>query len=155
MKRIRTAMEAAGKEISMNWEQEAVNKLKEYEAKKQASLGIPQELAQLEAEARQIRSSLEGGGHGREDALLRNLAHRQELSWALEQVRKQVARLESALEVMSSEERLVLDRFYIHPMRGNLDRLCEELALEKSAVYDRRDKARRHFAIAMYGAVES
>lgn len=36
-----------------------------------------------------------------------------------------------------------------------MDRLCEELGLEKATVYRRRDAALRHFTLALYGVTES
>lgn len=48
-----------------------------------------------------------------------------------------------------------MDRFYINPAKGNLDRLCEELFLEKSAAYRRKDAALRKFTIALCGVTES
>ena len=48
----------------------------------------------------------------------------------------------------------MLLRFYMHPERGNVERLCGELGLEKSAVYDRREKALRRFTLALYGGSE-
>lgn len=61
----------------------------------------------------------------------------------------------AGLEILSQEERLLLDRFYIHPSKGNVDRLCEELGLERTAVYSRKDKALRHFTLCLYGMVEA
>ena len=60
-----------------------------------------------------------------------------------------------ALAVLTDEDRLVLDRFYIHPMRGNVDRLRGELGLEdERSVYKRKDKALRRFTVALYGICE-
>ena len=42
----------------------------------------------------------------------------------------------------------------IHPAQGNVDRLCEELGIEKAMVYRRKEFALRKFTIALYGAVE-
>lgn len=145
----------------MNWKFEAIEKLKEYEARKRSLSTIPEEIARLEHDAGKIRSAtsdsspVKGGGNAREDMLLSNIVHREELENALRQAKKWVAIVDAGMEVLSAEERLVLDRFYLHPSRGNVDRLCEELALEKSAVYLRRDKALRHFTLALYGASET
>ena len=68
--------------------------------------------------------------------------------------RKWVALVDAGLEILSEEDRLVLLRFYMYPERGNVERLCGELGLEKSAVYDRREKALRRFTLALYGGSE-
>ena len=65
-----------------------------------------------------------------------------------------VSKVERGLSALSDEDRLILDRFYINPAKGNVDRLCGELHLEKSTVYDRKDKALRRYTLARYGCVE-
>ena len=145
----------------MNWKFEAIEKLKQYEAKKLSLQTIPEEIKRLESAMRGIRSAgadgspVKGGGSGREDMLLSNIVHRQELEHALEQAQQWVATAEKGLAVLSEEERKILDRFYIHPAKGNVDRLCGELCVERPTVYRRKDEALRHFTIALYGCTEN
>lgn len=145
----------------MDWKREAVDKLRCYAARKNALVSIPQEIRRLEDAFAGIHSAttdgtpVHGGGSGREDMLLSNIGHRDELKRSLRQAKETVAIVDKGLAVLDEEERLVLDRFYIHPAQGNVDRLCTELALEKTAVYDRKEKALRHFTIALYGITES
>ena len=60
----------------MNWKYEAIEKLKEYSAKKQSLKSIPEEMARLESAMQSIRSAtadgtpVSGGGSGREDMML-------------------------------------------------------------------------------------
>jgi hypothetical protein len=144
----------------MNWKYEAIEKLKEYSAKKQSLKSIPEEMARLESAMQSIRSAtadgmpVSGGGSGREDMMLSNIVHREELARSLEQARKWVSLVDSGLDVLTDDERKVLDRFYIKPARGNVDRLCEEFGIEKSQVYARKDSALHHFTICLYGCTE-
>ena len=144
----------------MNWKYEAMEKLKSYNAKKQALRSIPEEIARLESEMQSIRSAtsdgtpVSGGGSGREDRYLSNIVHREELSRSLEQAKVWVSLVDSALAILNSEELLILDRFYISPARGNVDRLCMELGIEKSQVYARKDSALHHFTLSLYGCTE-
>lgn len=144
----------------MNWKSEAVDKLRQYEAKKLSLVNIPLEISRLESAARGVRSAasdgtpVSGGGSGREDMLLSNIVHREELERSLEQAQKWVALVDAALAILSAEERLLLERFYVHPARGNVDKLCDELGLEKSQVYAKKDSAIRHFTISLYGCCE-
>lgn len=144
----------------MDWKREAIDKLRCYAARKNALVSIPQEIRELEDAFAGIRSAttdgtpVHGGGSSREDMLLSNIAHRDELERSLRQAKGTVAIVERGLSVLDAEERLVLDRFYIHPARGNADRLCEELGIEKASVYRRKESALRRFTIALYGAVE-
>ena len=145
----------------MNWKFEAIEKLKEYTARKNAITSIPEEIKMLEEDAQRIRSAstdatpVQGGGSTREDMLLSNIVHREELQRRLSDAQRWVDIVDGGLAVLSDEDRLVLDRFYIHPMRGNVERLCDELAVEKAAVYKRKEKALRRFTVALYGAAES
>lgn len=145
----------------MNWKKEAIEKLKEYNARKQSITSIPMEIAQLESAVRGIRSAsadggaISGGGSGREDMLLSNICKREELKRSLAAAKVWVSQVDTALAVLNKEERLVLDRFYINPARGNVDRLCAELNVEKPTVYRRKDDALRHFTICLYGCTEN
>lgn len=145
----------------MDWKREAMDKLRQYEAKKQALTSIPEELKRLELAAKGMRGAIadgtpvSGGGSGREDMLLSNIVHRDELKRAFDQARIWVDLTNAALDVLSDDERLILDRFYIHPAKGNVDRLCEELGIEKPTAYRRRDKALRRFTICLYGCTEN
>ena len=145
----------------MTWKREAADKLKNYEAHKQALECLPKEIKRLESAYTGIRSAttdgtpVSGGGNTREVSMLSNIVHRDELKRRLKEARLWVAQVDKALAVLDDEERLVLDRFYIHRAKGAVEALCESLGLEKSAVYDRRDKALRHFTLALYGVTET
>lgn len=145
----------------MNWKPEAVEKLRLYEAKKNAIQSIPEEISRLEIAMESIRSAtsdgtpVAGGGSRREDMLLSNIVHRGELERSLEQAQKWVALVDAGLEILTKEERLLLDRFYIHPERGIAERLAEELNLDVKTVYKRKDAALRRFTISLYGGTEN
>lgn len=141
----------------MNWRGEAVEKLRKYDAMCRSLQNIPLEVKRLEVDARAIRGArtdgtpVKGGGSGREDALINNIAHRQELTWALEQAKYWVEITRRGLETLTPEEKLVLQRFYLTPEQGSVQRLCMELGVEQSSIYRKRDKALRKFALALYG----
>lgn len=145
----------------MNWKYEAIEKLRDYEAKKLALSTLPEEIRRLELDAQRIRSAcgdgtpVKGGGSTREDMMLSNIVHREELERALEMARKWVELVEAGLEILSAEDRLVLERFYMYPERGNVERLCGELGIEKATAYRRRDAALRRFTLSLYGGVET
>jgi len=145
----------------MNWKREAIDKLKNYEAHKLALESLPKEIRRLESAYIGIRSAttdgtpISGGGSTREDSMLSNIVHRDELKRRLKEARLWVAQVDKALAVLDDEERLVLDRIYIHRAKGAVGELCERLHVEQSTVYDRRDKALRHFTLALYGVTET
>lgn len=145
----------------MDWKKEAMDKLRQYTAKKQSLNSIPEEIRQLESELVSIRSAtgdgtpMPGGGSRREDMLLNNIVRREELERTLEQAKLWVALVDAGMEILNDNERLVLDRFFVHPEMGAADRLAGDLGLDIKTVYRRRDAALRRFTLSLYGAVES
>ena len=145
----------------MNLFKEAESKLRDYSAKRNSILSTEEQIKLLEGESTDVRSAItdatpvRGGGNRREDALLNNIALRAELQIAHDRTVEWVRNVERALAVLNDEERLVLDRFFIHRQKGCAERLMEELHLEQTQVYARRAAALRHFTIAMYGVTET
>ena len=87
--------------------------------------------------------------------MLSNIVHRGELKRRLKEARLWVSMVDKALDVLDDEERQVIERLFIHPMKGAMALLSEQLDIDKTTVYRRRDNALRRFTIALYGAVES
>lgn len=146
---------------TMDWKREAMDKLKCYAAKSTSFDRAREELERLEIEKTKIRSAtsdatpVSGGTNRREDAMISNIVRREELKLAMKEARNWCRFVDSGLAELDAQERRILDLFYIHPAKGNVDRLCEELCLEKTRVYELKDKALRHFTLALYGVVET
>lgn len=143
----------------MDWKRESIEELRDYEAKRQSVESIPEEIRQLKAQMVKLGGSsnsapVKGGGSPWEDRQINMIVRIEKLKTSLGYARDWVARVDHGLSALSDEERLILDRFYINPAKGNVDRLCEELYLEKSTVYERKDRALRHYTLARYGCVE-
>lgn len=145
----------------MKWKNEAMEKLRQYDTMRTALYNIPEEIKRLKAEAYAIRSALsgatpvKGGGGRREEALINNLVQRQELEWTLKQVKHWLSNTDRGLMALSEDDRLVLQRLYLYPERGALDKLCVELGVEQSSIYRKRDQALERFTKAMYGFTET
>lgn len=145
----------------MNWKFEAIEKLKQYEAKKRSLQNIPEEISRLESAMAAIRSAtadgtpVQGGGSGKEDMYLSNIVRREELARSQEMAQKWVKLVDDALDILTEDDRLILDRFYIHPEKGNVERLCMDLGCEKATAYRRRDQALRTLTISLYGCMET
>lgn len=145
----------------MRWDLEAIAKLRDYAARKSALDNLPAEIARLEQDYGRIRSAttdgtpVSGGGNAREDMLLSNICLREELKMQLTDTQKWIAVMDNALAALTDEERVVLERFYINPHKGSVNRLCEELNMELAGVYKRKGKALRRLTITLYGCVES
>lgn len=144
----------------MDWKCEAKAELRDYEAKRTATINLPDEIAQIKYEAMRMggassdKSPVKGGGSAWEDKQINLQVKLDKLKFSLAVTRKWVDRVEKGLSVLSEEERLILDRLYINPAKNNLDRLCGELGVEKTAVYNRRDAALIHYTKARFGCTE-
>lgn len=145
----------------MDWKREAMDKLRNYEAKKNSIPRAEEEIQRLESELVRIKSTSAddlhvSGGCDREDAVVNNIATREELKLAIADASHWVDIVDSGLSELDDEERRVLDLFYINPAKGNVGRLRQEFDLnDDSSVYRRKDKALRHFTLALYGVIET
>ena len=68
----------------------------------------------------------------------------------MEQTRRELEYLETALGELSPEERLVAEYLLISPERGKVRRLCEILQVEQSSVYRRREKVLEKIARSIW-----
>lgn len=145
----------------MNWVKEAESKLRDYAAKERSLESVAERIAQLQAEMTCVRSAttdstaVHGGGNCREDALLNNISEQTELERAKQKTAEWVEWVNKALRALTDTDRHLLDVFYINRHKGHVERLCEELRVEKSEVYRRKEKALRRFTLALYGEVET
>lgn len=138
-----------------------MEKLRRYDAMQQALRNIPEEIDRLKADACALRGAttdttpVKGGGSRREEALINNLVERQELEWTLQQVQRWLCTTDRGLAALTPDERLVLQRLYLYPEQGALERLCSELGVEQSSVYRKRDQALHRFTVALYGFLDT
>ena len=145
-----------------DWKTEAVDKLKQYEARRQALEIIPMQIAEIESTMTSIRSASAdtvsvrtSKGTGREDMLLNCMVQRDELQRSLERARIWVNIVDRGLSILDPEERKVLDRVYIKAERHAADNLAAECFVDVKTIYRWKDKALRKFTIALYGFTES
>ncbi len=76
---------------------------------------------------------------------------RQALELALKRTVSWLRMVDGALDTLDREERTILQRLYCKKRSGGVGQLCQQLEVEKSSIYRRRNKALRHFAQAIYG----
>ena len=146
----------------MDWKTMAIDDLREYNARRQSLEILPMQIAEIDAEMTGIRSSgnmasvsVSGGSGSREDVLISRMVKKEKLQRNLDRAKLWVRFMDKGLAALTEDERHILDRFYINPAKGNVDRLCEELFVEKTALYKRKDAALRKFTVALYGCAES
>lgn len=145
----------------MDWKSEAIEKLRQYEARRQAIENIPIQIAEIESAMTSIRSAqidsvpVKGGSSKYEDKVLSLIVQKEELQRCLERARLWVSMVDHAMAVLDQDERKVLDRLYIVGERGAVGRLADECYVDVRTVHRWKDAALRRFTIAMYGGTES
>lgn len=144
----------------MNWQKEAVNDLKAYVARKNSIESMREKIKELEAKAVRLNSvsndvPVQGGAAKNEDMLINNIVERDKLGENIRIAQRFIESVDRGLEVLSADERKVLDGFYMAPViTRKVDRLCDELHFEKSRIYQIKDTALRRFTVAMYGIID-
>ena len=126
------------------WKFKAIDKLRDYPLK-----------------ATNIRSAtadatpVQGGGSAREDKLLSNIIHRDEIKRMIDGAKLACNVVNTSLAALDAAERDLLTDMYIHRISGGMPRIAEMLGLDERSVYKRADKALRRFVIALYGVSET
>ena len=145
----------------MNWQKVSIERLRAYEARLSSLTLIPEQIKALELGFTSIRSAradataVRGGeGNKREEALIDNIVMREELANNLKIAEREIEITERGLAELTDEQRTILEMFYIDRPRGHIEKLCEELYLEKSRVYTLKEDALKKFTIACYGVAD-
>lgn len=147
--------------MSLNWCVFAIQRLKDYNDRLEAVESLTEQIKKLEENFTAIRSAttdstpVQGGNENkREQALIQNIAIREELKKNLDIVKHEIAITEKGLAALTKDEKTILTRFYIDNSKGYVDRLCDELFVSKTELYRQKDKALKKFTTVCYGIVE-
>ena len=137
-----------------------IPRLKNLDQVRYSITSMEQRIAVLQSQFGAIRSAttdgtpVQGGTNTREDALIGNIAERQQLEKNLQFARAEVAEMEAAMEQLQTDERTVLDKFYVRRQRYSADTIADELCCDRATVYRIRDRALVALARCLYGRVE-
>lgn len=147
--------------MSLNWSVFAVQRLKDYEDRKRAVKNLTDQIETLEEKYTAIRASttdgmpVQGGNENkREEMLIHNIATREELQKNLDIIQHEIAVTEKGLEALDDEEKHILRRFFILREKGYVERLCDELFVSKTRLYQKKEAALKKFTLVCYGIVE-
>ncbi len=144
----------------MNYKQFIIPDLQSLNAWRAALTTIPERIRALEMAYGAIRSAMTdatpvaGGTTVRDEMLVSNIAERDKLKSNLEITRHNVKRLESALELLPRDERIILERFYVNREKNHVERLMEELHYEKTQIYQLKERGLIDLARILLGVVE-
>lgn len=144
----------------MDWKKAAADDLRRYPALIAAVENITDRQETLNNRLYSARTGTlsaaptHGGGSRYEDAILNATVEKDRLAYNKNDVKRELRRIERGLDVLSDDERRVLERFYIRRTKGFIDDLCVEFYCEKSEIYRRKDEALKRFTLALYGIIE-
>ena len=68
----------------------------------------------------------------------------------LESTRLWVNAVDSALSLLTPEERLIANLLLLHPQRGNVQLVCEKLNIEPATAYRRRKQVLQKLTATLY-----
>jgi hypothetical protein len=147
--------------MSLNWCVFSIQRLRDYENRKEAVENLKEQISNLEEKLVAIRSAttdstpVQGGNNNRrEEMLIHNIATREELKNNLIITENEIAITEKGLAVLTEDETNILTRFYISRSKGYVERLCDELFISKTELYRQKEDALKKFTMACYGIVE-
>lgn len=136
--------------------------LRNLEAKRSALTHIAEEIKTLKLEETAIKATdydrinVSGGGENRqEDKMISALAKRQELEQNLLITQREVDEMDSLLAELSKDERLILDRMFIHRERNAAESLAVTLNYEVRRIYQKKDDALRNMARRRFGQIKT
>lgn len=147
--------------MSLNWCVFSIQRLRDYESRKEAVESLTEQIKALEENFTAIRSAttdstpVQGGNENRrEQMLIHNIATREELKNNLKITRHEIKITEKGLAALTPEEKNILTRFYINRQKGYVERLCDELFISKTELYRQKEDALKKFTMVCYGIVE-
>ena len=145
----------------MNWQKISIQRLRDYESRRNSLELIPEQLETLEMNFTAIRAAStdgtptrDGTSNRREDALISNIAMRDELKNNLAIAKREIEITEKGLEALTVEQHKILYSFFVNRPYRHIELLCEELHVEKTKLYQMKDEALKKFTLACYGVVE-
>ena len=145
----------------MDWKKCAIEDLRNYSRRRDSLENIRGRIAALREQYASVKCALgsdsgavQGGGNRIEDRMLSNIVERERLEHTYRAAKRLVDLTERGLNGLDERERLVLERFYVEPSKGNVDRLSDELGYEQAQVYRIKNDALYKFTIHEFGIVD-
>ncbi len=140
----------------MNYIQEAIDRLEEYDQLYTAVDNIKEELFALKAEsdmlgAQKITDMPRGGNWEPDDKLCNNIAKRKELTQRLAISQRRIQQVENVLEKLDDDEKKLIEILYIKGGKKAMDRAMEEFNYEKTKMYVMKNSVTRKVAKMILG----
>ena len=119
-----------------------------------------EEVQSLREECDAIRAAstdgnpVSGGGNGRSEWLDNNIEQRGFLELRIKAIETKVSSTKAALEMLTEEQRKILDAFFIHRMSKPEEYLEAVMNMDRSSVFRKRNRAMRDLTRLLYGGAE-
>lgn len=134
----------------MDWRKVAEDDLKHYREQKMGLQHLNEQINEVNARIERVTVQMKT----EKEKLVDLYVRRDKLALARNAVEPLIRRMDESLSLLSIDERKIVERLLIDREKGAVERLCSELFLERTRVYEMRNSALRKFTVAMYG-VES
>ena len=144
----------------MDWKKAAEADLRSYEDRLKALENIKTRIAAQKLNLEGLRAAtadmepIKGGTSRHDDRMISSIVEIERLKRNYSVTKGLVQLIEKGLSGLNSEERDVLDCFYINREYRHIDTLKEKLHLEKSQIYKLKDIALYKFTISCYGILD-
>lgn len=143
----------------MNWKKEAENDLRNYNRRKESLESMHERAQALKYQREAIKAvsdcaPVQGGNIPQDEKQVNLICEQERLKFNLEAAQILVNNTEKGLTGLDDTERMVLDRFYISPIKNHVESLMVELNYEKSQIYRIKDSALYKFTVALYGITD-
>ena len=144
----------------MNWKQEAVRDLQNYQKRKEALKNMRQAIHLLDDDYCSIKGvsvdsvSVQGNTGGTEEWMLNNIIKRERLKTNIAATEAWLTLIENGLRALTDQQRDILTEFYIIRNSGHVERLMERYHMEKTKVYEQKNQALYDFTLLMYGVTD-
>lgn len=143
----------------MNWQNEAINDLRNLNIRKTAITNLKSRLRDLEDDITSLRgisnsTPVKGGTSKAEDAYINNIIMRDRLKKNLKVVARLVEMTESGLSCLDERQLAVLDGLFIQEGYNRVDAVCNSLNIEQAQLYRIRKEALYRFTLGMYGIID-
>jgi hypothetical protein len=89
-----------------------------------------------------------------EEKLITNIAKREELTRNYEVTKLEVDEMDKLLSELDADDRLIIDRMFVHRERKAAESLAFELCYEVRRIYQKKDEALRNLARRRFGQVK-
>ena len=141
----------------VDWKAVVIRRLRQYRPRQDALIAVKEQIQEIDEAMTKIKSAsadgspVQGGGSGREERLIELLVEKDELTQRKKQLIRELNTINACLGKLCEEDLKIIRTFYIKSVPNAAAVLADQLGIDKSTCYRRRDKAIEQMAVYLYG----